>query len=302
VFLVNVPVGIVTFVAAAKVLRATRPADGPRPDGVGTVMLAGAIAALTLGLVEGPVWGWTSARLLGTIGVAAGLGALVTRRSLRHPAPVIDGQLLRVRSFAVACVAALVFFLAFSANLLGNILFLTGVWHEGQLAAGLLLAPAAVMGTLVSVRSSLLIQRIGVARAGALGASLMALATLWFLTEVGPGADYLVQFLPGQLVGGAGVGLAIPALTGAAAFSLPSARLATGTAILSTARQIGMVLGVAALVAVLGTATGAIGLADVRRGWTLVFVAAVLASAAALGIGRRSPVRSSVDTPATARA
>jgi hypothetical protein len=160
------------------------------------------------------------------------------------------------------------------------VLFLTGVWHESQLVAGLMIAPAPAMATLVSMRSSSLIQRIGPARAGAFGILLVTLANLWFLTHVGVEPHYVVALLPGQVLGGAGVGLTIPSLTGAATVTLPPSRFATGTAIVCTARQVGMVLGVAALVAVLGTSTSNVSLMDVRRGWTLVLVATVIASIA----------------------
>jgi hypothetical protein len=57
VFLVNVPVGIFAFVAALQILRESRVPGGPRPDGVGAVMLVGGIGALTLAIVHGPTWG-----------------------------------------------------------------------------------------------------------------------------------------------------------------------------------------------------------------------------------------------------
>jgi EmrB/QacA subfamily drug resistance transporter len=299
VFLVNLPVGVFAFVAALRVLRENRMGDGTRPDTIGGAMLAGGVAALTLAIVQGPSWGWTSARVLAAFAVALGCGAFLVRRSSRHPAPIIDGTLLRVRSFAVACAGALLFFAAFSGFLLGNVLFLTGVWHEGQLIAGLMIAPAPLMGTLVSVRSTVLIDRIGPARAGTLGILLVALSNVWFLTHVGPAPHYLEALFPGQLLGGAGVGLVIPSLTGAATVTLPPSRFATGTAIVSTARQIGMALGVATLVAVVGSSTGHITLADVRRGWTLIVVTLIVASVATFAIGRRpavtdlAPVRAS---------
>jgi EmrB/QacA subfamily drug resistance transporter len=289
VFLVNVPVGVIAIAAALRILRETREAEGPRPDGPGSALLACCVGALALAIVQGPTWGWQSTPVVAAFAVAVGMGLALARRSLRHPAPVIEGQLLRVRSFAVACLAALVFFLAFSAFLLCNVLFLTGVWHESQLMAGLMIAPAPAMGTLVSVRSSSLVQRIGHARAGALGVLLVALANLWFLIRVGTTPDYAAELLPGQLLGGAGVGLAIPSLAGAATVTLPPARLATGTGIVSMARQIGMVLGVAVLIAIFGKTTGGVGMADVRHGWTLVVVASTVASAATLAIGRRAP-------------
>jgi MFS family permease len=61
----------------------------------------------------------------------------------------------------------------------------------------------------------------------------------------------VTHLLPAQLLGGAGVGLTIPSLLGAGSASLAPARFGTVSGILNMARQVGTVLGVAALVAVL---------------------------------------------------
>jgi hypothetical protein len=73
---------------------------------------------------------------------------------------------------------------------------------------------------------------------------------LWFV-QMQADPAYLVHLLPAQLLGGAGVGLSIPSLLGAGSASLPPARFGTGSGILNMARQIGTVLGVAGLVAIL---------------------------------------------------
>jgi hypothetical protein len=73
---------------------------------------------------------------------------------------------------------------------------------------------------------------------------------LW-LTQIQQQAAYLTHLLPAQLLGGAGVGLAIPSLLGAGSISLRPDRFGTGSGILNMARQVGTVLGVAALVALL---------------------------------------------------
>ncbi|HKF79135.1 MAG TPA: phospholipase D-like domain-containing protein [Candidatus Dormibacteraeota bacterium] len=197
-------------------LREIRDAAGPRPDALGSGLLAGCVGALALAIVQGPTWGWQSIRVLALLGAAAVLGLVLARRSQRHPAPVIEGALLRVRPFALACLAALVFFLGFGAFLLCTVIFLTGVWHESALTAGLMLAAAPGAATLVSVRSASIVRRLGPARAGALGALLAAAGTAWYLARVGTVPNFATDLLPGQLVGGAGVGLVIPSLTGAA--------------------------------------------------------------------------------------
>ncbi|HEX4658343.1 MAG TPA: MFS transporter [Streptosporangiaceae bacterium] len=291
VFLVNVPVGLAALVAGRRILCEMREADGPQPDGLGAAALACCVGVLALAITQGPAWGWTSGRDLGAFGAAAALGAVLARRSLRHPAPVIEAALLRVRSFAVACLAALVFFLGFGAFLLSSVLFLTGVWHASELMAGLMLAPAPLTATLISARTSGLIRRLGQARAGALGAVLVAAANGWFLLRAGTAPRYAAELLPGLVTGGAGVGLVIPALTGASNMTLPPARFATGTAVISMTRQVGMVLGVAILTAILGTSTADISLSTVRDGWALILVTAVLSAGTALAIGGQASVQ-----------
>ena len=300
VFLVNVPVGLAALVAGRRILREMREAGGPRPDGLGAAVLACGIGVLALAITQGPAWGWTSGRDLSAFGAAAVLGAVLARRWLRHPAPVIEVALLRVRSFALACLAALVFFLGFGAFLLSSVLFLTGVWHTSELMAGLMLAPAPLTATLISARTSGLIERLGHARTGALGAVLVAAANGWFLLRVGTAPHYAAELLPGLVTGGAGVGLVIPALMGASTISLPPARFATGTAIISMTRQIGMVLGVAVLTAIFGTSTADVSVSAVREGWVLILVTAVLSAGTALAIGGRAPAP--VQKAAAARA
>src|SRR5207237_4106959 len=99
------------------------------PDALGVALVTVAVAALSLAIVEGTDWGWGDPRIVGAFVAAAVLTPLVVLRAARHPAPVLDLALFRVRSFAVANVATILFATAFSAMLLSGVLFLTGVWH-----------------------------------------------------------------------------------------------------------------------------------------------------------------------------
>ena len=104
-----------------------------------------------------------------------------------------------------------------------------------------------------------------------LGALLFAAGSLWYITHDRPRARTTSpDFLPGMLIGGAGVGLVIPTLTGAGASSLAPERFATGAAVLTMGRQIGAALGVAVLVAVLGTAASTV--ADFHAAWLITVV------------------------------
>ena len=88
------------------------------PDLVGSLLVALGIGAVALALVKGPTWGWTSTRDLTTfaVGLVSVVGFWV--RSERHPLPVVEPALLRVRAFTWANVTAVLFNIAFAGALL----------------------------------------------------------------------------------------------------------------------------------------------------------------------------------------
>jgi EmrB/QacA subfamily drug resistance transporter len=299
VFLVNVPIGAVLLLVAVRVLKETRePAGSPAPDLRGALVLTGAIGTLTFGIVKASTWGWSDARTLALFAASAGLLALFWSRSHRHPSPVVEPELLRTRSFALANAAALLFFMAFGAMLLGSVLFLTEVWHHSVLRAGLEIAPGPAMAAIFSVPAGRLAGRVGERVTGTVGGLLFATGGVWWLSQLGTSPDWAAGYLPGMVLGGAGVGLMIPSLFSAATASLPPARFATGSAVLSMSRQIGVALGVAVLVSVIGTPSPDEMLGRFQEGWAFMVCAALVAAAAVASLG---PVRHAPE-PAPANA
>ncbi len=287
VFLVNLPIGLVTAVVAARVLSESRDPDGKRfPDLAGAVLLVLASSALMLAIVQGQSWGWTSARIVGLLVGAAVLTAGFLYQSLRHGAPVLELGLFHSRAFSAANIATTLFFAAFGAMLLSNVLFLTRVWHEDILTAGLQISPGPIMAAAFAVPGSILAGRYGQRAIAAIGALLFASGGVWWLTHVGLEPNYATEVLPGMLLGGAGVGFVIPTLASAVAASLPPARFATGSAIYGMTRQFGIALGVAVLIAVLGTPRNAEILGSFRAGWEVMAGLAFASAIAAVAIGR----------------
>ena len=89
----------------------------------------------------------------------------------------------------------------------------------------------------------------GAGRVAVLGALVNAGSQLYWLHGVQASPSYATHLLPAQLIGGMGVGLTIPSLLGAGASQLPPAWFGTGSGVLNMGRQVGSVLGVAALIA-----------------------------------------------------
>jgi EmrB/QacA subfamily drug resistance transporter len=290
VFLVNVPIGLAAGAWAVRLLSESRDATERRwPDLLGTAMLTAGVALLALGVVKAPEWGWGAGRTLGSLAAAAILLALFLVRCVRHPSPVVDLSMLRVRSFAMACTSALLFSAAFGAMLLAAVLLMTGVWHESILRAGLSIAPGPLMAATCAVLAGRLGARVGARFLAGAGCGLFAAGCAWWLWRIGATPHYATALLPGLIVTGVGVGFTLAPLSGAAAASLPPTRFATGTAILTMSRQLGIVLGVAILVAILSTPDAADPVAAFADGWRFMALAAAGAALAALAIGDVRP-------------
>jgi NTE family protein len=253
VFLVNIPVGIVAYVLARRVLVESR-APGRRhmPDLLGGAVLALAIAALVLGVVKGQEWGWGSARVIGAFAAALILGVYFVLRSSRQRAPVIDLSLLRIRAFALSNGVTIVMASGFYAYTLCNVLFLTSVWRYSILTAGLALTPGPFTAMAVAGPASRLVERVGHRPVVVPGALVWAGGMAWFASRLGVRPDFLGEWLPGMVILGIGAGLTFPTLSGAAVGSVPGPRFAVATSLNSVARQVGAALGVAILIAILG--------------------------------------------------
>jgi EmrB/QacA subfamily drug resistance transporter len=298
VFLVNVPVGLAGLLFGARTLSEHREVDGGRPDLLGAGALILAIGALVVAIVKGQEWGWGSTRTLVLLAAPAFLLPAIWWRSERHIAPIVEPAMLRVRTFGLAVGASVLFFGGFGAMLLAGVLFLTTVWHESVLSAGLMLFPGPATAALFSVPSARLGARVGYRIPGIAGALLFAAGSLFYITQTGDRPAYLTEYLPGMAITGAGVGLVIPTLTGAGASSLAPERFATGAAVLTMGRQIGAALGVAVLVAVLGTTARTA--ADFHTAWLITVAGALAAGAALAALGPPAPSALAARTQAQA--
>ena len=254
VFLVNLPVGIAALLAGRSVLPATRETQrGALPDLSGAGLLTVGIAGLSLGLVKGTDWGWADDLTLGAFAVFVVATVWFVLRDLRHPSPVIEPALLQVRSFAFANVTAVLFSVGFAANLLVCVLWMQNVWEWSAIKTGLGIAAGPAVVPLFAAVGQRLSRVQGAGTITAAGCALFAAGMLLLAGQLDATPSYASTVLPGLLVGGSGVGLALPTILSAATADLPADRSATGSAVVNMSRQIGAVLGVAIAVAALGT-------------------------------------------------
>jgi len=178
--------------------------------------------------------------------------------------------------------------MGFYAYLLTNILWLTYVWQYSVLRAGLPLVPGALVAAGVAAVLGPVAERTGYRRFIVPGALIWACAYAWYATRVGTTPDFLGEWLPGQVLSGVGVGMTLPLLGSAALAAVPGGRYATASALVTSSRQVGGVLGIAVLVMILGGAAGAT-VAELRAGWWMCVACFVATAAIALLLGRAQP-------------
>jgi MFS family permease len=244
------------------------------PDTLGAAIFTVAIGALALALVKSDAWGWASPATLGLIAAAALLMTLFIRRSARHPSPVIELHLLRRPTFATATAANVVFGTAFGAMLLLVTLWCQDVWGWSALRTGLGVAPGPLLVPFLAIAAGPLARKIGPGPVAAIGSVIYAAGCVFWRLNLALTPDYAARMLPGMLLTGIGVGLTLPTLVSAAVSAVPPNRFATGSGIVTMARQVGIVLGVAVLVTVLGHPAGAGALPAFQRATVILAVIA----------------------------
>lgn len=290
VFLINLPIGLVALVAGWLKLPHTQGDKGPVPDGLGAAVLTAAIAALTLALVKGGDWGWASVNTLGLLVGSAVLLVAFFARSARHASPVFEIGLLRNRSFALASTTMLLASAAFGGMLLSAVLWVQQVWGWSPLAAGFAIAPGPLMVPFCANLVGKLIPKLGPGKVVVIGAVIFAGGLFWWAAAADIEAHYASGLLGGMIMTGIGFGLMVPTLFGSAAGSLPPQRFATGSGIINMVRQIGITVGVAALVAILGTPDSMSGQLDAfRHAWYAFAGISLLAALAGVGLPRPKP-------------
>jgi EmrB/QacA subfamily drug resistance transporter len=249
VFFINVPIAVVSLVAALRIVPETRDPEAGRPDVVGAGLLAAAIVAIAYPLLEGrslgwPAWTWV-VLAAGVAGLVA-LGVIEERRRSNRVAPLLRTRLLRIPAFS----AGMAVQLAFSAGLQGFFLVFA-VWIQtgmgfSPLGAGLTALAFSIGSFMLAAAAVPLAQRYG-RLVLSLGGLLMALGALGIVIgsgHVGSGSDPW-PIIPGLLVAGVGLSLLIIPLVNVVLAAVPREVAGGAGGIFSTAQQLGGAVGIA---------------------------------------------------------
>ncbi|WP_410869813.1 MFS transporter [Nocardia sp. A7] len=286
-FLLNLPIGLVALAVAVRLIPAAAPSARTRvPDPVGAIAIAVSIGALSLALVKADDWGWGSARTLLTVALALAALGLLTYRVRTHPAPVMSPRLFRTPNFAISNITILIFTSAFGAVFLSVSLWLETTADYGPLRAGLSMLPGPLVVPLFAFLTQRWAASVPPRFIVSVGFAIFGLGSLLLATQ--GGAHYATDILPGWIIIGVGIGIAMPTVMGTATAELAPADTATGSAVVNTARQAGYAVGIAGLVAILGGQSVIHGDENFRDGWIFVTALVLVSAVTALGIRQQS--------------
>lgn len=253
IFLVNVPVGVVALIIGWRRLPHIKGHGTGKPDGLAAVLVTVGIACLTFAIVKFNDWGWRSWQIQLSFIVAIVFLAWFVQHCRKARNPLIDPALFRIREFMGASLVMAPFAAAFGALLLSVVLWDQSVWGWSALSIGLAMAPGPLLVPLVSVVfSKRLIAKFGAANVVIAGISSFAVGVVWWslVPHAVPNAWAAVI---GMVPIGIGVGLTLPTLMGVGTSALPPSSFATGSGAINMIRQAAMAIGVAVLVAILGS-------------------------------------------------
>ncbi|WP_412538874.1 MFS transporter [Longispora sp. K20-0274] len=245
-----VPLAAILLVLVART--APRTERHPAPlDPLGSGLLTAAVVALLYAIIEGPVTGWSAPTVLAAFAVAAVLFAVYIGHQLRAAHPVLDPRLFAAPRLRAGTLGVGLGFFALFAMFYVNAQYLQTSLGFSAALTGLAILPMPAAMFLVSKRGVRLAARYGARRVVAVGLGALVVGLL-ALSTAGRGTPYPL-YLVFLLVMAAGMGLAMPALSGGIIGALPPTRAGLGSGLNGAAREIGSALGVATIGTALNT-------------------------------------------------
>ena len=249
IFFINVPVGIAGIIVSRLFITESRDeSEEQRLDLPGLISSAVGLFGLTYALIEGNNYGWSSGRILAGFALAAvGLVAFVLLEH-RQRVPMLDLSLFKNSTFAGANLTMLLVALAMFGVFFFNSLYLGQVLGYSPIQTGATFLPLTILIVFVAPLAGRFSDKIG--SRWLMGAGLVLLSgSLLSFSTLGVDSTFW-DILPGLILGGFGMSLAMTPTTAAAMGSVPVDKAGVGSAVLNSMRQVGGSLGIALMGAI----------------------------------------------------
>jgi EmrB/QacA subfamily drug resistance transporter len=250
IFVINVPIGIFALIAAWIIVKNSTDVNAERHvDIPGVVIVSMALFCLTFALVEGQKYGWTSATILTLFSVAAVSLFTFIIIELKTKSPLAQLRLFRDRTFSAGNFIGMMQSFGLIGVIFLLVLYLQIVLGFNALKAGLTLLPLPIGIILVAPFAGRMTDKIG-GRWILFAGTLVTAFGIYLMSNLSGVTDWTNMALP-LAVSGIGMGLVMAPTTTVVMASTPVQQSGMGAGILSTTRQIGSVLGLSVLGAVL---------------------------------------------------
>lgn len=248
VFFINLPLAVLTLLAARKVPETRDQTAAHSFDVPGAVLGTVALAGLTYALIE---WSSRSGVAAGAlaVGVVGGIAFVLNERRRTHP--MVPPELFASRQFSAANAMTLLTYAALGAVMFFLVLQLQTVAHYAPLSAGLATLPVTIVMVLLAGRGGALAARIGPRIPMTVGPMLCAIGAFW-LARVDAGVNYWIDVALPVTVFGLGLAALVAPLTATVLAAAPDRRAGVASGVNNAVARAGSLLSVSALPLLVG--------------------------------------------------
>jgi EmrB/QacA subfamily drug resistance transporter len=249
IFFVNVPIGVLAIAASLLLIEESKDtSEGQRLDLPGLLSSALGLFALTYGLIEANNYGWTSARILGALAIAAVALASFVVLERRQRRPMLELALFHNATFTGANLVVLLVALAQFGVLFFVSLYMQNVLGYSPVRAGTAFLPMTVLIVAIAPLAGRVSDRMG-SRWLMTGGMMLVALQLFYFSRLGVHESY-ATLVPGMLIGGVGIASVMSPSNAAALRGVPVDRAGVGSAVVNTSRQVGGSTGIALMGAI----------------------------------------------------
>jgi EmrB/QacA subfamily drug resistance transporter len=244
---VNVPVSLIAFALAPRLIAESRSTDEARAfDVAGAVTVTAALSILVYAVVDAERAGWGSAKTLGLLAVSAALLAAFVTIELRARKPLVPFSIFRIRTLTGANIVGLLVGASLFSMFYFISLYMQQVLGYSAIHAGLSYLPLALTIMASAGIASQLVTKLGYKPVLAVGLLFITVGLVWF-SRISVGGGFTTDILGPSLLAAAGLGFAFVTTTIAAVAGVEEKESGLASGLINTSQQIGGALGLAVL-------------------------------------------------------
>ena len=276
-YFLSAPISIIVWLIGRRRLRElTAPDTAGKLDVLGATLGTTGIALVVLSVGKGKDWGWASALTIGSFIIAGVFIVAFLAQSRRHPQPLIDLDLFRIREVWMANLANTLISLTSLSIWLVWPLYLKRLWGYSNLQIGLALTAGPIAAAAMTLVGGRVADKVGHRWPIHIGSLVMVFSVGWCWLVLDQDGSYLTSFLPGIATFGFGWGFSSPTMNSYALEAVPESTWGAMNAAFNMLRNVAGAVGVAAAVAFVGSSDRVDIVAAFDRAFAFFFVSTAL--------------------------